>query len=92
MEMVRVLGKDRGKVVLYAPSTCAWCKLVKGLLDRLGVGYSYVYVDLERGQSREEAVGQIKRFNPTCSFPTLVIDDDRCIVGYKESEIEGALG
>ncbi|MBN1323435.1 MAG: glutaredoxin family protein [Methanotrichaceae archaeon] len=92
MKIIRVLGKDRGKVVLYALSTCAWCKKVKDLLDRLGIGYSYVYVDLEKGQSREEAVGQVKRFNPACSFPTLVMDDDRCIVGYREKEIMEAIG
>jgi len=92
MKMERVFGKDRGKVVLYALSTCAWCKKVKDLLDRLGVGYSYVFVDLERGISREEAVGQVKRFNPGCSFPTLVIDEKKCIVGYREKEIMEALG
>jgi glutaredoxin-like protein NrdH len=33
----------------------------------------------------------ITRYNPACSFPTLVINDTKCIVGFKENDIREAL-
>jgi glutaredoxin-like protein NrdH len=83
-------GRDTNKINLYALSTCIWCKKTKDLLSSLGVGYDYVFVDLLTGQEREEAIAQVKRYNPSCSFPTLVIGE-KCIVGYREKEIKAVL-
>jgi glutaredoxin-like protein NrdH len=83
-------GKNKGKINLYALSTCIWCKKTKDLLSSLGVGYDYIFVDLLTGQEREEAIEQVKRYNPSCSFPTLVIGE-KCIVGYREKEIKEVL-
>ena len=90
--MEHVKGADRGNVILYALSTCVWCKKTRELLNRLGVDYSYVYVDLLEGKERKDAIDEVKRHNVKCSFPTVVIDDEKCIVGYKESELKEALG
>jgi len=78
--------------MLYALSTCVWCKKTKDLLSRLGVEYSYVFVDLERGAERKKAIEEVTRFNPACSFPTLVINEQKAIVGFKEKETREALG
>lgn len=91
MDIVHVKGQNRGKLMLYALSTCGWCKKTKDFLTSLGVEYDYVYVDLERGQERSKAINEVKRFNPACSFPTLVINNEKCIVGFKEDEIKKAL-
>jgi hypothetical protein len=48
-----------------------------------------VDVDLLADADREEAVETIRRWNPACSFPTLVIDNNRCIIGFNEGEIRG---
>ncbi|MDD1751959.1 MAG: glutaredoxin family protein [Methanotrichaceae archaeon] len=90
MNFEHIEGKDKGKINLYALSTCIWCKKTKDLLSSLGVGYDYVFVDLLIGQEREEAIEQVKRYNPSCSFPTLVIGE-KCIVGYREKEIKEVL-
>ena len=90
MNFEHIDGKDKGKINLYALSTCIWCKKTKDLLSSLGVGYDYVFVDLLTGQEREEAIAQVKRYNPSCSFPTLVIGE-KCIVGYREKEIKEVL-
>ena len=84
-------GEKKGDVMLYALSTCGWCKKTKGLLDDMGVEYDYVDVDLLKEDERKEALAQIKTHNPKCSFPTMVIDNDRCIVGFKEDETREAL-
>jgi glutaredoxin-like protein NrdH len=88
----KVEGKDRGKVMLYALSTCVWCKRTKQLLNDLGVKYDYIFIDLLSKEDRKEVEKQVETWNPRCSYPTLVINDKQCIVGFKEEEIKGALG
>ncbi len=90
MNFEHVEGKDKGKISLYALSTCIWCKKTKDLLSSLGVGYDYIFIDLLTGQERKEAIEQVKRYNPSCSFPTIVIGE-KCIVGYREKEIKEVL-
>ena len=85
-------GEDRGKITLYALSTCVWCNKTKKLLADLGVEHSYVYVDLLKGDDRKSALEEMKRHNPKATFPTTVIDDQKCIIGFKEKEITEALG
>lgn len=91
MTIVHVPGRKSGHTMLYALSTCGWCQKTKKLLDDLGVEYDYEYVDQLHGDEREKAIQEVKVWNPSCSFPTLVIDNEKCIVGYKESEIREAL-
>ncbi|MHC4182952.1 MAG: glutaredoxin family protein [Planctomycetota bacterium] len=86
-----VSGKDVGHIMLYAISTCGWCAKTKKLLDDLGIGYAFEYVDHLQGKEREQAIQKVKHWNPMGSFPTLVINDNTCIVGYKEDEIREAL-
>lgn len=90
--MEDVDGEDRGKVVLYALSTCIWCKKTKSLLDELGVAYAYEFVDHLDSEDKKEAIKEVEKWNPRCSFPTLVVKDETCIIGYKEEEIKEALG
>jgi glutaredoxin len=91
MKIEHVKGKKKGKLLLYALSTCIWCKKTKNLLSYLGVEYSYIFVDLLNEPDREKAINNIKKWNPKCSFPTLIINDEKCIVGYKEQEIKETL-
>ncbi len=92
IKIEHVKGKNKGKILLYALSTCIWCKKTKELLDKLGVEYSFIYVDLLKEKDKDKATDSIKKWNPACSFPTMVIDDKKCIVGYKENEIKEVLG
>ena len=41
---------------------------------------------------KEKTIKKLTVWNPACSFPTLVVDNEKCIVGYKEDEIGKALG
>jgi len=86
-----VPGRKTGNVMLYALSTCGWCAKTKKLLDNLGVEYDFEYVDYLQGEGKEQAIQEVKTWNPSCSFPTLVINDETCIVGYKEEELREAL-
>ena len=91
MALAHVAGKKVGHVVLYALSTCPWCRKTKKLLSDLGVEYYYADVDLMKDDEKRQAMQTVERWNPSCSFPTLVIDDHKCIVGFRENEIRKAL-
>jgi glutaredoxin len=92
MPMQIINGKNKGKLVLYALSTCGWCKKTRMLLEDLGVEYNYIYVDLLEGEERKEIIEQVKKWNPQLSFPTLVVNDEKCIVGFNEDEVKETLG
>jgi len=91
MKIEHVEGKNKGKVLLYALSTCGWCKKTKDLLNKLGVEYSYIFVDLVEENEKDDLMEDLIKCNPRRSFPTIVINDEECIVGYKEDEIKKAL-
>ena len=91
MKYEHVEGENKGKITLFALSTCVWCKKTKQFLSDLGVEYDYVFVDYLTGQDKDEVVKEVEKWNPRCSFPTLVINDETCIVGFKEDEIKEAL-
>jgi glutaredoxin len=87
MVIEHVNGKKRGKVMLYALSTCGWCARTKELLRELGIEFEYTYVDLLEGQEQDDAMNAVEKWNPSGSFPTLVINEKKSIVGFKEQEI-----
>ena len=92
MKIEHVDGENKGKIILYALSTCGWCKKTKEFLNSLGVEFSYIFVDLLEEQEKEEIMEDVIKWNPRRSFPTLIINDEKCIVGYKEDQIKEALG
>jgi len=91
MKFEHVDGVNKGKIVLYALSTCVWCKRTKQFLGNLGVKFDYIFVDHLKGDDRNSIMKDVEKWNPRCSFPTMVIDDKKCIVGFKEDEIKEAL-
>jgi len=83
MIMEHVGGQNKGKLVLFALSTCGWCKKTRELIEEFNAAYEYIYVDLLKGKEREEVVDMLKKWNPQVSFPTLVINDMKIIIGFK---------
>ena len=90
--MTRVEGVDKGNVVIYTLSTCGWCRKTKNLLRELGIGYSFVDVDLLQGPAREQVMGEMQKWNPRGSFPTIIINNRESILGFDEEKIREALG
>ncbi|MGD1003850.1 MAG: glutaredoxin family protein [Methanoregulaceae archaeon] len=90
MTIEHVNGRKVGSVMLYALSTCQWCNKTKQLLKDLGIDFDYVYVDLLEDNEQSDALDAMEKWNPRGSFPTLVIGNKRCIVGFREDEIRGA--
>jgi glutaredoxin-like protein NrdH len=91
MKINYVEGRDKGNIIIYTLSTCVWCKKTKEYLRNLGIGYGYVEVDVLEGEEKENAIEEIKRWNPACSFPSMVINKEKCIIGFDEKKIKEAL-
>ena len=77
-------------VKMYTLSTCSHCKATKKFLDDCKVKYETTDVDLLHGEERAAILKDVKKWNPRCSFPTIIIGD-KVIVGYREDEIKEAL-
>jgi glutaredoxin-like protein NrdH len=90
MSLEHVKGKNMGNIMLYALSTCGWCRKTKEYLTSLGAEYDYIHVDLLPDDERDAIMKIVQKWNPKSSFPTIVVNG-RCIVGYKEDEIKNAL-
>lgn len=86
--MKHIKGDNKGKVVLYALSTCQWCRKTKELLKDLNIDYYYIDVDLTEGEERKELLDDLEKYNPDRSFPTIVIDDSDYIIGFDEGKIK----
>ncbi len=91
MALEHIAGKNVGDIKLYALSTCPWCKKTKKLLDDMGVEYSFVDVDLLTGDEKNQTVAAVKKWNPSMSFPTMVINNSKTIIGFQEAQIKEAL-
>ena len=79
------------EVKLYTLSTCSHCKATKQFLDECSVKFEFDDVDLLEGEERKAILEEVKKLNPKCSFPTIIIGN-KVIVGFKENEIREALG
>jgi glutaredoxin len=86
--MKHVDGVNKGKLLLYALSTCIWCKKTRALLEQLSVEYDYEYVDLLEGDAKTKALSEVKKWNPSASFPVLVVNGEKAINGFSEDEIK----
>ncbi len=78
-------------VKIFSLSTCSHCRATKKFIDDCTIKYEFVDVDLLKGDERKAIIEDVKKFNPRCSFPTIIIGE-KVIVGFKEKEIKEALG
>ncbi len=81
-------SEGRGDLVLFALSTCGWCRKAREFLDSNQLAYRFVYLDKFEGDEQRLVLEEMEKHNPKRSFPTLVIDDDIVVVGFNEQEYE----
>ncbi|MBN2004674.1 MAG: glutaredoxin family protein [Anaerolineae bacterium] len=80
------------QVKFYGISTCIWCRKTRQFLEEKQVAFDFFYVDLLDGDERDAVKDEVRKWNPKVSFPTLVIDEEIEIVGYKTDRIAEVLG
>jgi len=92
MKAIKVLGKNnKHKVLIYALSTCAWCKLTKRFLKDNTVEYEYVDVDLCDDEDKDKIKKDILDKGGSLSYPTIIIDGKTLINGFLKDKIKEAL-
>jgi len=93
MKFSKVSGKkNEHEVVLYALSTCAWCKMTKQFLKDNDIEYKYVNVDLCEEEDKQKIRQHIQSKGGPLSYPTVIIDDKVLITGLRKEKLKEALG
>ncbi len=84
LPFVRKEGIQKGHdIVVFALSTCGFCKRALAFLDERGLAYKYIYVDQIPLETKNEVKKTLlERFNEHVSFPFAVIDDSTHLVGF----------
>lgn len=76
-----------GEIIIYALSTCAFCKKALNFLRENSIVFSYIYVDefdFDKKQRIKEGLKQ--KYNRDVAFPFLVLNRTKVIVGFNEEE------
>ena len=93
MQFSKVSGQKRQhKVILYALSTCAWCKMTKQFLKDNDVEYEYIDVDLCQEEDKQKIRDHIQSKGGPLSYPTVIIDDNMLITGFRKDKLKEVLG
>jgi glutaredoxin len=75
------------KITMFGATWCGDCRRSKALLDRLGVDYDYVDIEVElNGATRAEAISGRK------NIPVIVFPDQSHVVEPSDAELEAKLG
>lgn len=92
MQTTKVQGKNnKHRVLLYALSTCGWCKKTKQLLKDNNIEFEFIDVDICNDEDYEKIEKDISNRGGRFSFPTIIIDDTLLITGFKEDKIKESL-
>ncbi len=92
MKISKVSGnKNKHKVMLYALSTCVWCKMTKQYLKDNDVEYEYVDVDLCTEEDKEKIRQHIMSKGGSLSYPSTIVDDQLLITGFRKDKLKEAL-
>ena len=91
MHFTKVDGKHKADIKLYALSTCGWCKKAKQFLNEKGLAYAYIDVDLLDDDENLTVMETIRKWNPSGSFPTIVINNKKGLRGFSSSDLMKAL-
>ena len=93
MQFSKVEGEKKNhKVIVYALSTCVWCKMTKQFLKDNGVEYEYVDVDLCNEEDKEKIRQEIQNKGGSLSSPTTIIDDKTVVTGFRKDLLKVVLG
>ncbi len=97
LDHLPVIRKDGPRtdheIMVFALSTCGFCKRALAFLDSHGFSYRYLHVDLIPVEEKNKIKQELKeRFSENVAFPFAVIDNDRHLVGFIEADWRLTLG
>ena len=92
MQTTKVEGNNRKhKVLMYAISTCGWCRKAKNTLKEMDVEYEYIDVDLCSGEDRQQIRQDIQNRGGRLAYPTIIVDDKILLTGPSREDLREVL-
>ncbi|EYT54109.1 glutaredoxin [Leucobacter sp. UCD-THU] len=79
---------EAGTITMFSTEWCGYCKRLKLMLDKTGIGYSEV--DIEHTPGTPELVEQVNGGNQT--VPTVVYPDGTTATNPSLNDVKAALG
>ena len=93
MNPAKVAGKNnKHRVLLYAISTCPWCKKAKRFLADNEVEYYYIDVDLASKEDYAEIIKDIQSRGGRDAYPTFIVDGTILLTNPDEKKLRQTLG
>lgn len=70
-------------LILFALTTCGFCKKARAFLDEQGFAYDFLYMDrldptLKKGLKEEFS----RRFGKRLTYPTLIVGGEEILTGF----------
>ncbi len=92
MQTVKVPGRNnKHQVLVYAISTCGWCKRAKKFLNDNNIGYEYIDVDVCNWEDKNKIMQDIKSRGGQLAYPTLIIDNKILLTGASPDKLREVL-
>ena len=92
METKKVSGKkNKHHVLLYAISTCGWCKRAKRFLKDNNVEFEYLDIDQCSFEDRNTARKDIQSRGGRLAYPTIIVDKKILLTGANQDELKRVL-
>ncbi|MDG6222446.1 MAG: glutaredoxin family protein [Candidatus Bathyarchaeota archaeon] len=92
METIKVSGNNnKHHVLVYAISTCGWCRRAKNFLKKNDVEYEYVDIDVLNNEDKEKIKQDIITRGGSLVYPTLIIDNKILITGAPQDKLKEIL-
>jgi glutaredoxin len=83
--------KEDHDITFYGLSTCGWCRKARNFLDEHKLTYRFVYVDLLEEDDQKQALEEVVKVNPRKSFPTIIVDGEKVMIGFNEEKYRESL-
>ena len=77
---------------IFSLSTCSHCKAAKKFLHDHNVTFDFTDIDLLEGEEKALVIEEVRKYNPRLTFPTIIVNGERIIIGFQDREIKEALG
>jgi glutaredoxin len=84
-------NNNKHQVLMYAISTCGWCRRAKNFLKDNNVAFEYVDIDLIDSDAKETIKQDITKRGGTLAYPTLIIDDKILLTGAPQDKLKEIL-
>ncbi len=85
------MTEEAPAIKVFTLSTCGHCRNTKKWLAEHEIDCDIVDVDKLHGEEKKKCIEEMRGHNPRLTFPTIVVGDDKVLIGYHPDEFEEVL-